>query len=156
MDGMAVKEKVKERYQRFAREVDRSGGRMYSTGLAGAGRRDFWALPLPALDFACGCGDPVQHSGVWPGASVVDLGCGSGADIIDALPVSELHRLLVGASFMQIEEIDRRLLNSRELQSAACLPETSCEPEVDEDDLRAIQGMVATTTFRAIRPPMSC
>jgi SAM-dependent methyltransferase len=40
------------------------------------------ALPPEALEASFGCGNPLAFAGVEPGHTVVDLGCGAGADLL--------------------------------------------------------------------------
>jgi arsenite methyltransferase len=63
-------------------------------------RSELDTLPDGAREWALGVGNPVRHAGLRPGDTVVDLGCGSGIDVLLAADrVGERGRV-VGVDFL--------------------------------------------------------
>ena len=85
-------------------------------------------LPEGARRWALGVGNPVRHAGLRPGERVVDLGCGSGIDVLLAAMEVAPEGRVTGVDFLP-QMVDR----ARELAAAANLDNVEVREGLIED-----------------------
>jgi arsenite methyltransferase len=86
-DRKRIKEGLRRKYVRVA--VSPNGNFQYPVGKAGLKEQNYDSqilkeLPQDVLDSYCGVGNPFSLGEVNPGESVLDVGCGAGADTLIA------------------------------------------------------------------------
>jgi len=115
-----VREQVRERYAEIAAESSGSGcgcgpsccgdGEIDMVGNAYEGV----ARHVAEADLGLGCGLPVEHAGIRPGDTVLDLGSGAGNDVFIARHETGESGLVIGVD-MTPEMIARARLNASKL-----------------------------------------
>lgn len=79
-------------------------------------------LPAEARQWALGVGNPVRHADLSSGESVVDLGCGSGIDVLLAATEVGPGGRVIGVDFLEsMVERGRRLAGEAGLDNASFL-----------------------------------
>jgi len=117
-----VREQVRERYAEIAGESSGSGCGCGPSGCGGSGDGvdmlgDAYkgvAGHVAEADLGLGCGLPVEHAGIRPGDTVLDLGSGAGNDVFIARHETGESGLVVGVD-MTPEMIARARLNASKL-----------------------------------------
>ncbi len=110
-----IKEVVKKAYV----AIDSGAGqsivhRLYSSEETGG-------LPVGAIDWALGIGNPVRHANLEPGEAVLDIGCGAGIDSLLAA-----RQVGPGGSVIGLDMLEEMLERSRSHAAEAGLAER-CE-----------------------------
>jgi len=122
------------------------------------------ALPRDARQWALGVGNPLRHSDLVPGEDVVDLGCGSGVDVILAAREIGPEGTATGVDFLApMVERGRRFAAAAGFDNAVfCQSDIEDLPLSDESaqvvisngsvNLSARKSRVLSEAHRILRP----
>jgi arsenite methyltransferase len=119
-DEKEIRKIVREKYGEIARRSDETpacgcncsceSGESWTVDLDYAGTEGY----VPAADLNLGCGLPVNHAGIAPGDTVVDLGSGAGNDVFVARRIVGDAGRVIGID-MTPEMIDKARRNNEKL-----------------------------------------